>query len=59
VYWYDLMVHVPPPFILAGEEILYTVKKVSDFAIPSRDVTNQTLSGGEYLKFPAWERENA
>jgi hypothetical protein len=25
----------------------YTVKKVSDFPVPSRDVTNQTLSGRE------------
>jgi hypothetical protein len=25
----------------------YTVKKVSDFPIPSRDVTNQTLPGRE------------
>jgi hypothetical protein len=30
---------------------LYTVKKVSDFPIPSRDVTYQTLSGGEYFNY--------
>jgi hypothetical protein len=27
--------------------IAYTVKKVSDFPVPNRDVTNQTLPGGE------------
>jgi hypothetical protein len=26
---------------------LYTVKKVTDFPVPSRDATNQTLPGGE------------
>jgi hypothetical protein len=29
----------------------YTVKKVTDFPVPSRDVTNQTLSGREKLKY--------
>jgi hypothetical protein len=29
------------------ETIEYTVKKVNDFPVPSRDVTNQTLSGRE------------
>ncbi len=26
-----------------------TVKKVSDFPVPSRDVANQTLPGGEFF----------
>ncbi len=30
-----------------GMHRTYTVKKVSDFTIPSRDVHNQTLPGGE------------
>ncbi len=30
-----------------GSALLYTVKKVSDFPVPSRDVTNQTLPGLE------------
>jgi hypothetical protein len=30
---------------------IYTVKKVSDFPVPSRDVTNQTLSGGEQFNY--------
>jgi hypothetical protein len=29
----------------------YTVKKVCDFSIPSRDVNNQTLSGREYFNY--------
>ncbi len=29
---------------------LYTVKKVSDFPVPGRDVTNQTLPGQEYFR---------
>jgi len=32
----------------------YTVKKVSDFPVPSRDVTSQTLSGREW--FTGFER---
>jgi hypothetical protein len=28
-----------------------TVKKVNDFPVPSRDVTNQTLSGRELLNY--------
>ncbi len=27
----------------------YTVKKVNDFPVPSRDVTNQTLPGREWV----------
>ncbi len=34
----------PPPSALMGK---YTVKKVSDIPIPSRDVTYQTLPGRE------------
>jgi hypothetical protein len=30
-----------------GEYSLYTVKKVIDFPVLNRDVTNQTLPGGE------------
>ncbi len=30
-----------------GGNELYTVKKVSDFPVPTRDVTNQTLPGRE------------
>jgi hypothetical protein len=33
----------------ATEKVRYTVKKVSDFSVPSRDVTNQTLPGREKL----------
>jgi hypothetical protein len=29
---------------------LYTIKKVSDFTVPSRDVTNQTLPGRRDVK---------
>jgi hypothetical protein len=29
----------------------YTVKKVNYFPVPSRDVTNQTLTGREYLNY--------
>ncbi len=29
----------------------YTVKKVSHFPVPSRDVTDQTLSGREKLNY--------
>jgi hypothetical protein len=35
----------PPPLIFVF--MVYTVKKVSDFNFPSRDVTNQTLHGRE------------
>ncbi len=31
-------------------QIQYTVKKISDFPIPSRVVTNQTLPGREKLR---------
>ncbi len=34
-------------FSLHLENVLHTVKKVSDFPVPSRDVTNQTLPGRE------------
>jgi hypothetical protein len=30
----------------------YTVEKVNDFPVPSRDVTNQALTGREYLIIP-------
>jgi hypothetical protein len=30
---------------------MYTVKKVSGFPVPSRDVTNQTLPGRELLNY--------
>ncbi len=30
-----------------GAQVKHTVKKVSDFPVPSRDVTYQTLSGRE------------
>ncbi len=30
---------------------IYTVKKVSDFPTPSRDVTNQTLPGREKINY--------
>jgi len=30
-----------------GDQGLYTVKKISDFPVPSRDVTNQTLPDGK------------
>ncbi len=30
----------------------YTVKKVVDFPVPSREVTNQTLPGGDNLIIP-------
>jgi hypothetical protein len=36
--------------------IQYTVKKVIDFPIPSRDVTNQILPGRVINLFPARER---
>ncbi len=36
----------PSFFILAGY-FTYTVKKVNDFPVPSRDVTYQTLPGRE------------
>ncbi len=29
----------------------YTVKKVTDFSVPSRDVTNQTLPGKERVNY--------
>jgi hypothetical protein len=32
-------------FLITDKYELYTVKKVSDFPVPSRDVTNQTLRG--------------
>jgi hypothetical protein len=32
-------------------QVLYTVKKISDFPVPSRDVIYQTLSGREFLNF--------
>ncbi len=32
-------------------QLQYTVKKVSDFPVPSRDVTYQTLPGRELLNF--------
>ncbi len=32
-------------------KVHYTVKKVNGFPVPSRDVTNQTLSGREYLNY--------
>jgi hypothetical protein len=31
------------PLLVWGKEILYTVKKGTDFPVPSRDVTDQTL----------------
>ncbi len=31
--------------------VLYTVKKISDFPVPSRDVIYQTLPGREFLNF--------
>ena len=42
---------VPEPGTqVVAKMILYTVKKVTDFPVPSRDVTNQTL--------PGWEKSN-
>jgi hypothetical protein len=41
------------PLMISGPT--YTVKKVIDFPVPIRDVTNQTLPGGEYLVIPAME----
>jgi hypothetical protein len=48
--------------------ISYTVKKVNEFPVPSRDDTNQTLPGGNNLtipgqgefgkRHPGWGREN-
>jgi hypothetical protein len=35
---------------------LYTVKKVIDFPVPSRDVTNQTLPGQEKFNYSRLER---
>jgi hypothetical protein len=32
-------------------QLSYTVKKVNDFPVPSRDVTNQTLPGRECLNY--------
>jgi hypothetical protein len=40
-------------FVTADYLQPHTVKKVSDFLVPSRDVTNQT--GGEIKLFPATE----
>ncbi len=34
----------------------YTVKKVIDFAVPSRNVTNQTLPGRELLNYSLLRR---
>ncbi len=34
----------------------YTVKKVIDFPVPSRDVTDQTLSGREFFNYSLSER---
>ncbi len=34
------------------DECEYTVKKVTDFPVSSRDVTNQTLPGGNNLVIP-------
>jgi hypothetical protein len=39
-----------PPFYPSPPP--YTVKKVTDFPVPSRDVTNQTLPGWEYYSHP-------
>jgi hypothetical protein len=38
-----------------GEKGFYTVKKVNNFPVPSRDVTYQTLPGREYLNLGVWE----
>ncbi len=42
---------------ITPETGIYTVKKVSDFPVPSRDVTNQTLPGrpGKIVLYPARE----
>jgi hypothetical protein len=37
----------PQSFEPSGQQKQYTVKKVSDFPVPSRDVTNQTFPGRE------------
>jgi hypothetical protein len=37
---------------IAGNCTDYTVKKVNDFPVPSRDVTYQTLPGGNNLIIP-------
>jgi hypothetical protein len=39
----------PPPLIFVF--MVYTVKKVSDFHFPSRDITIQTLPGRELLNY--------
>jgi hypothetical protein len=41
--------YVPTPG--RSEKGTYTVKKVSGFPVPSRDVTDQTLPGRELLNF--------
>ncbi len=38
-----------PVFLMGKFYLQYTVIKVSDFAVPRRDVTNQTLPGREEL----------
>ncbi len=52
--------------LLFSIESQYTVKKVSHFPVPSRDVTYQTLPGREKLfpaseslvsEYPGWGRE--
>ncbi len=37
---------------LHSRGLTYTVKKVTDFSVPSRDVTDKTLPGGENLIIP-------
>ncbi len=37
---------------------MYTVKKVSDFPVLSRDVSNQTLPGGEWFNYSIPRRES-
>ncbi len=42
---HNLFPHLRPLWAYIMYE--YTVKKASDFPVPSRDVTKQTLTGGE------------
>jgi hypothetical protein len=44
---YDLYDFLPMPCLA-----LYTVKKVSSFPVPSRDVINQTLPVGNIIIIP-------
>jgi hypothetical protein len=40
-----------PPYKVCEANPRYTVKKVNDFPVPSRDVTDQTLPGRELLNY--------